>query len=55
MKPDMKVNSQMREMYYKPHMYGHIAGTAPGDVFYGKGELAIIGIHRTITKGIDFL
>ncbi len=53
-KPDMVVNKQMKAAgLYKPHCHGHIPGAAPGDVFYGKGELAITGIHRNISAGID--
>ena len=53
-KPDMVINKQMKSAgLYKPRVHGHIPGTAPGDVFYGKGELAITGIHRSISFGID--
>ena len=55
-KPDMVVNKQMKVAgLYKPRSHGHIPGTAPGDVFYGKGELAITGIHRSISGGIDYM
>lgn len=51
-KPDMVVNKQMKDLC-KPRAHGHVPGTAPGDVFHGKGELAITGIHKNISGGID--
>ena len=55
-KPDMVINKEMKAAgLYKPYMHGHIPGTLPGDVYYGKGELAITGIHRSISNGIDYM
>ncbi|KAK9840092.1 hypothetical protein WJX74_003182 [Apatococcus lobatus] len=53
-KPDMVVNKQMKHLL-PPRSHGHVPGTAPGDVFYGKGELAITGVHSNISGGIDCL
>jgi hypothetical protein len=32
--------------------YGHIPGCAVGDAFEGRGELAILGLHVKLMKGI---
>lgn len=35
------------------HLYGHVPGLMPGDIFDGKGELSVLGSHAPIGNGID--
>jgi hypothetical protein len=34
-------------------IYGHIPGVAVSDVFEGRGELAVLGLHTQMMKGIN--
>ncbi|KAK9862928.1 hypothetical protein WJX84_006804 [Apatococcus fuscideae] len=55
-KEDMVVNKQMKaeKGVHVLDMHGHIPGIVPGDTFRGKGELAVLGIHRSIPEGIHW-
>jgi hypothetical protein len=37
----------------KSGIYGHIPGVAVSDVFEGRGELAVLGLHTQMMKGIN--
>lgn len=34
-------------------IYGHIPGVAVSDAFEGRGELAVLGLHTQMMKGIN--
>ena len=50
---DMVVLRELRGGRPLPRLYGHVPGVRIGDTFNCKGELAIIGVHRQIMRGID--
>ena len=52
-KPDMQLCKKMKEEHTPRHVYGHIPGVAVGDVFNGRGEVAVLGLHTQICQGID--
>ncbi len=55
-KPDMQIMSQMRDKLgakMRSGLYGHIPGVAVGQQFVGRGELAILGLHSQMMRGID--
>ncbi|KAL6763853.1 SAD/SRA domain-containing protein [Haematococcus lacustris] len=52
-KPDMVAFSELRKKWLPSQQtYGHIPGVAIGDVFQGRGELAIVGLHQNMMTGI---
>lgn len=52
-KPDMIAYSKLRGQYTpKVPIYGHIPGVKIGDEFSGRGELAILGLHTDMMRGI---
>ena len=51
-KPDMVAYKMLRPTLTPPESYGHLPGIKVGDRFSGRGELAILGLHRQILKGI---
>ena len=53
-KPDMVAYKQISRKYRQLHeRYGEIPGVPIGCVLWGRGEAAIVGIHRSILSGID--
>ena len=51
-KPDMTANSQLAQLR-PPLRHGHVPGIAVGREFANRGEIAIVGIHTQIMRGID--
>lgn len=49
----MVANKQLRHTLRPPPTHGHIPGIAIGEQFANKGELAILGLHANINRGID--
>lgn len=52
-KADMTAFAQLRNESSMGHQYGHIPGVAVGDAFKGRGELAVLGLHGQMMKGVD--
>lgn len=53
-KPDMQAYKKLRDQYTPPEdVFGHIPGVRVGEEFGGRGELAILGLHKRILQGID--
>jgi hypothetical protein len=55
-KPDMQASSQIKIKYpleVRSGLYGHIPGVAVGEAFAGRGQLAVLGLHSQMMKGID--
>lgn len=52
-KPDMVAFKELKEELTPESAFGHIAGIKPGDSFGGRGELAILGLHKQMMRGID--
>ena len=53
-KPDMIACKHLKGTLTPPKAYGHIAGIDIGACFGGRGEVAIVGIHTQMMRGIDF-
>jgi hypothetical protein len=51
-KADMTAFAQLRNESSMVQ-YGHIPGVAVGDAFKGRGELAVVGLHGQMMKGVD--
>eukprot|EP00878_Enallax_costatus_P005717 GHUV01005995.1.p1 GENE.GHUV01005995.1~~GHUV01005995.1.p1 ORF type:complete len:555 (+),score=157.92 GHUV01005995.1:244-1665(+) len=52
-KPDMIAYSKLRGQYTPAvPIHGHIPGVQVGDEFSGRGELAILGLHTEMMRGI---
>ena len=51
-KPDMVAFSRLRKELTPPDTHGHVPGVSVGDTFSGRGELAILGLHTQILRGI---
>jgi len=51
-KPDMTATSRMKKeqllLNACPRVIGYVPGVQPGDVFSGKGELRVLGIHSEV-------
>lgn len=45
--------SQLKGDLTPPKTYAHIAGVEIGARFGGRGEVAILGIHTQMMRGID--
>jgi hypothetical protein len=52
-KPDMIAYSQLKEELTPAPRHGHVAGIPPGFEMWGRGEMAILGLHSKIVAGID--
>jgi hypothetical protein len=55
-KPDMQACSQLKEQMgsdIRSGVFGHVPGVAVGQQFLGRGQLAILGLHSQMMKGID--
>lgn len=53
-KPDMTANKQLKAELRPLERHGHVPGIAIGQEFANRGELAIVGIHAEILRGIRF-
>jgi hypothetical protein len=53
-KPDLIANSELAELR-PPLSHGHVPGVVVGQEFANRGELAIVGIHTQIMRGINSL
>lgn len=54
-KPDMQACRVLKDKYdyhSASHVFGHIAGVSVGARFNGRGEVAIVGLHPQILRGI---
>eukprot|EP00798_Chlamydomonas_sp_ICE-L_P013694 gene13694-19586_t len=45
----------LREKFTPDRKHGHLPGVKPGDSYPGRGELCILGLHRAILAGIDWV
>ncbi|KAL3157789.1 hypothetical protein ABBQ32_012213 [Trebouxia sp. C0010 RCD-2024] len=52
-KPDMIAHKELRGQLSPPRVHGHIPGVELGARFGGRGEIAILGIHTQMMRGID--
>jgi hypothetical protein len=52
-KPDMIAYKELREELTPQLAHGHLPGIPPGFEVFGRGELAILGLHTQIVRGID--
>ena len=52
-KPDMIAFKELRNGLTPERVHGHIAGVDVGARFGGRGELAILGVHTQMMRGID--
>jgi hypothetical protein len=52
-KPDMTAYSNLHAELTPPRKHGEIPGVPVGLKLQGRGEAAILGIHRNIMRGID--
>lgn len=57
-KPDMQACSQLKlrrdlQGRFRSGVCGHIPGVAVGAQFLGRGQLAVLGLHSQMMKGID--
>ena len=52
-KPDMIAFKELRSELTPERRHGHIAGVEVGARFGGRGELAILGVHTQMMRGID--
>ena len=53
-KPDMTANKELKLKLRPPERHGHVPGIRIGREFANRGELAIVGIHTEILRGIRF-
>lgn len=51
-KPDMIAYSELRGEHTPTESHGHIPGVRVGQEFQGRGELAILGLHTQMMRGI---
>jgi hypothetical protein len=52
----MQACSQLKEQMgsdIRSGVFGHVPGVAVGQQFLGRGQLAILGLHSQMMKGID--
>lgn len=52
-KPDMISCKMLKGALTPTKAYGHISGVDIGARFGGRGEIAIVGIHTQMMRGID--
>ena len=52
-KPDMIAFKELKTQLSPDRVHGHIAGIEVGARFGGRGEVAIMGIHTQMMRGID--
>ncbi len=53
-KADMVAFKDLKEYLTPEDMHGHIPGVQVGSTFNNRGELAILGLHTMILRGICF-
>ncbi|WIA33832.1 hypothetical protein OEZ86_006940 [Tetradesmus obliquus] len=51
-KPDMIAYKELRVDFPPREVHGHIPGVTVGQAFLGRGELAILGLHTQMMRGI---
>jgi hypothetical protein len=50
----MTIAGKMNTEKKNPPRHGHIPGAEVGEVFGGRGELAVLGLHGKMMSGIDW-
>ena len=54
-KPDMQAFKIVTARHpLPPRTHGHVPGVAVGDLFAGRCEAAVVGVHRQLICGIDY-
>jgi hypothetical protein len=51
-KPDMIAYKELRQTFPPAERHGHVPGIRVGQSFLGRGELAILGLHMQMMRGI---
>ena len=51
-KPDMVAFKNLRPELTPADRHGHIPGVRVGEAFANRGEMAILGLHTQICRGI---